>query len=335
MRDISTQQIREKIENIVDLASQKTLKEQNSIKHIGIDPDKDIVVLIIVLTKLGGKEEKTIKRQLAKIIKLDLGFTGVKIQFEEKRIIESIVKKDVKFILIESGKGGVGKSTVACNIAYALTRLGKKVGIIDADIYGSSVPQILEMKHAYPMADENGKIIPLNAFGMEVISTEFFAEEGKPVIWRGAMLGSMIQNFFYDVIWDKNLDFIVVDCPPGTGDIALDLRTIVPTAKSILITTPHKSASHVACKAGYASKQLNHEIVGVIENMSYYINPVNNEKEFIFGCGGGEKVATDLQAELIAQIPINQPKHHESLFESDEEAGKIYDDIATLLTYNN
>ena len=212
--------------------------------------------------------------------------------------------------------------------------MGKKVGIIDADIYGSSMPQILEMKHAYPLADESGKILPLEAFGMEVISTEFFAEEGKPVIWRGAMLNSMMSNFFYDVMWDRDTEFIIVDCPPGTGDVALDLRTIVPDALAFIVTTPHKAASHVAIKAGYASNTLNHKVIGVIENMSYYKNPVNGNKEFIFGAGGGQEVAEKLDTELIAQIPITKPIHHASLFESDEEVGKIYDDIATLLTYN-
>ena len=334
-RNYSTKDIREAIKNIVDPITEKSLVESNAIKHIGVDPDKDVVVLIVVLTKIGGEEEKLVKRQLAKIIKLDLGFTGIKIQFEEKRVIESIVKKNVKFILIESGKGGVGKSTIAANIAYALTRMGKKVGIIDADIYGSSIPQILEMEHTYPLADESGKIIPLFAYGMELISTEFFAEAGKPIIWRGAMLNSMMNNFFYDVIWSKDLDFMIIDCPPGTGDIALDLRNIVPNAKAIIVTTPHKAASHVAIKAGYASKQLKHEITGVIENMSYYINPVNGQKELIFGSGGGEIVAEKLETELLAQIPINQPVHHQNLFESDEEIGKIYDDLATLLTYND
>ena len=255
-------------------------QSKRGIKHVGIDQDKDLVILIIVLGKCGGLEEKAVKRSLAKIIKLDLGFTGIKITFEEKRIIESIVKTDVKFILIESGKGGVGKSTVSANIAYALQRMGKKVAIIDADIYGSSIPQILEMEHAYPKADENGKIVPLEAFGME-LSTEFFAEEGKPVIWRGAMLNSMISNFFYDVVWNRNTEFIIVDCPPGTGDIALDLKNIIPNAKSIIVTTPHKSASHVATKAGITSQQLNQQIIGVIENMSYYTNL--SEKRNILG----------------------------------------------------
>lgn len=328
---MNTQQIREKIELIIDPASGKTLKEMNAIKHIGIDPDKDVVVLIVAITRTGGKEEKEIKRELARIIKIDLGFTGIKIQIEEKRKLESIVNRDVKFIIISSGKGGVGKSTVAANLAYALVRKGKKVGIIDADIYGSSIPKILEIPHAYPTGDANGKILPLKAFGMEVISTEFFAEEGKPILWRGAMLGSMMNNFFYEVKWDPNIDYMIIDSPPGTGDIALDLRTTVPTAETILVTTPHLAASHVAIKAGYASKQLNHELIGVIENMSHYINPANGNKEFIFGKGGGEEVSKKLGSELLCQIPINQPIHHLSLYESDEEIGQMYDDLATLI----
>ncbi len=324
--------IRNRIKDVIDPFTGKSLDETKGIKHIGIDEEKDLVILIIVIARCGGKEEKDIRLKLATIIKREMGFTGVKFTFEEKRIIESIVNKGVKFILIQSGKGGVGKSTVCANIAYALKRLGKKVGIIDADIYGSSIPQILEMTHENPRGDENGKIVPLNAFGMEVISTEFFAEEGKPVLWRGAMLNSMVQSFFYDVVWDRDTDFILVDCPPGTGDVAIDLKSIVPKAYLLLVTTPHKAASKVATKSGIASIQLKQQLLGVIENMSYYINPVNNQKDFIFGEGGGQLTADILGSELISQIPISQPKHHLSLYESDEEVGQIYDNLAILLS---
>lgn len=332
---MTTKDIKSKLEVLIDPATNKTLGETAGIKHVGIDPDKNIVILIIAIGKTGGEEEKVLRREIAKICKIDLGFNGVKIQFEEKRKIESITNRNIKFIIISSGKGGVGKSTVACNIAYALARQKKKVGLIDADIYGSSVPQILEIKHQYPTANAEGKIIPFKAFGIEVMSTEFFAEPGKPVIWRGAMLNSMMNNFFYEVNWSKDLDFMIIDSPPGTGDIALDLRTIVPDAEVIIITTPHIAASHVATKAGVAAKQLKHNILGVIENMAYYINPVNNQKDYIFGTGGGDKVAMELDSEILAKIPINQPKHHSSLYESDEEVGRIYDDLATLLVIQN
>ena len=279
------------------------------------------------------RAREKLRRELAKIIKIDLGFAGVKLQIEEKRKIESIVNRNVKFIIISSGKGGVGKSTVAANLAYALTRLGKKVALVDADIYGSSIPKILEMQHRYPNASEDGKILPFEAYGMEIISTEFFAEIGKPIIWRGAMLNSMMNNFFYEVKWNKNIDYMIIDSPPGTGDIALDLRTIIPTADVLIVTTPHLAASHVAIKAGYAAKQLGHSILGVIENMSYYLNPVNKQKDFLFGSGGGEAVAEKLETEVISQIPINQPLHHLGLYELDEEIGKIYNDLAELILY--
>lgn len=330
---MTTKEIRKHIEMLIDESTGQTLQETNAIKHIGIDPEKNVVVLIIAVGRTGGEQEKKLRRELAKIIKIDLGFAGVKLQIEEKRKIESIVNRNVKFIIISSGKGGVGKSTVAANLAYALTRLGKKVALVDADIYGSSIPKILEMQHRYPNASEDGKILPFEAYGMEIISTEFFAEIGKPIIWRGAMLNSMMNNFFYEVKWNKNIDYMIIDSPPGTGDIALDLRTIIPTADVLIVTTPHLAASHVAIKAGYAAKQLGHSILGVIENMSYYLNPVNKQKDFLFGSGGGEAVAEKLETEVVSQIPINQPLHHLGLYELDEEIGKIYNDLAELILY--
>lgn len=328
---MNTKDIRTKIEELVDESTGKTLKETSAIKHIGIDSENDVVVLVIAIGRTGGKAENNLKRQLAKIVKIDLGFSGIKMQIEEARKIDSITNRNVRFIIIESGKGGVGKSTIAVNIAYALKNLKQNVAIIDADVYGSSVPRILEMIQEYPKVNEQGKIIPKEAFGMQVISTEFFIEGNKPVIWRGAMLNKMMNNFFYEVAWDKNLDFVVVDAPPGTGDVSLDLKNIIPTGEAIIVTTPHKAASKVAIKAGFASKSLNHQIIGVIENMSYFNNPVNNNKEYVFGQGGGLEVAKELGVELLAQIPLAHPIHHSGIYETDEEIGQIFDNIASFL----
>ena len=167
---------------------------------------------------------------------------------------------------------------------------------------------------------------------MELISTEFFSEPGKPVIWRGAMLNSMITNFFYEVAWDKFTDYVIIDCPPGTGDVALDIKDIVPGCEAILVTTPHLAASHVAIKAGVATMQMKHNLIGVVENMSYYLNPATHQADYIFGQGGGLAVANQLDTDLLVKIPINQPTHHLSLYESDEEIGQMYDDLATLIT---
>ncbi len=332
---MNTLEIRKRIENVIDESRHQSLKQLNAIKHIGIDGEKNIVVLIIEIGMLGGDAEKNLKRNLAKIVKVDLNFTGIKIQFQETRSYQNIANKKTKFIIIASGKGGVGKSTVACNLAYALTRLGKKVGLIDADIYGSSLPRALEIVHSSVEVGEDNKIIPFNAFNMEVISTEFFADEGRPIIWRGAILNNMINNFFYQVKWNKNLDYMIIDSPPGTGDVMLDLSKLAPKAEIIVVTTPHLAASHVATKAGIAVTDLKHEIIGIVENMSYYKNPANNKKDFLFGQGGGMDVAKKLSSELLVQIPINQPKHHLSLYESDEEIGKLYDDLAMLVSIRN
>ena len=325
---MNTKDIRLKLEGIIDPSVNKTLKETDGIKHIGIDSDKDIAILIITMEKKDSESEKTLKREIAKAIKLDLGFKGVKIQLEERRINESIVKTNAKFLIITSGKGGVGKSTVAANLAYYLKKNGKTVALLDADIYGSSLPRVLDMEEGYPQVNEKGKLIPRKVKDMEIMSTEFFVEGNKPVIWRGAMLHSMMNNFFYETSWDKNLDYMVIDAPPGTGDVALDLRQIVPNAKSIVVTTPHKTASHVAIKAGYASVKLKQEVLGVVENMAYYYNEYSKEKDYIFGEGGGKEVAENLNVELLAQIPINRPKHNVGLYEEDEKAGQIFNDLA-------
>jgi ATP-binding protein involved in chromosome partitioning len=331
---LTLDEIRARIETIVDPTLKKTLKETDGIKYIGLDEEKNTVVLIVAIGKTGGPEEHAIRRELAKAVKLDLNFSGLKLEIEEFRINTSITKLPVNFIGIISGKGGVGKSSVAANLAYRLKNKGKKVALIDADIYGSSIPSIIESGDVKLYLDNEKKIIPYRKDGIEFISTEFFSDANKPVIWRGAMLNAMLNHFFYDVAWSKDLQYVVIDFPPGTGDIALDIKTIVPQAKMILITTPHPSASHVAIKAGLASKTFEHEMIGVVENMSYYTNPVTTDKEFIFGEGGGEMVAKALDTDLIAQIPIGQPARHRGIYEIDEPIGKIYDDLADFVIFH-
>ena len=328
----TVESIRAAIETLMDDDAQKTLKETEGIKHIGIDKDKDAALILIDLTRTGGDTERKLRREIAKIIKIDLGFASLKIEFEEKRKLESIANRDVHFILVSSGKGGVGKSTVAANLAYALVKKGKSVALVDADVYGSSLPKMLELPIIAPVADENEKVIPFKAFGMETISTAFFVESEQPVIWRGAMLNSMMNEFFYDVAWNPRTQYLVVDMPPGTGDIALDLRTILPDADEIIVTTPHPAASDVAIKAGYCAQKVGHGILGVVENMSYWVSP-DGKPINIFGEGGGQKVADDLDTELLCQIPIGQPTHHLSLYEHDDPQGKIYDDLADIVIF--
>ncbi|HEY8445345.1 MAG TPA: P-loop NTPase, partial [Bacilli bacterium] len=213
---MTIEQIREKIENLVDESQNKTLKDLKAIKHIGINDETNVVVLIIAIGELGGDVEKHLRHQLAKIIKLDLGFKGIKIQFEETK---KAPIKNAKYIIIASGKGGVGKSYITANLAYALRRQNKKVGIIDCDVYGASIPQLLEIPISEPLVNNNNLIIPFTKYGIEVISTAFFAQPEKPVIWRGSMLKSMVQSFFTQVNWSRELEFILIDVPTGTGDV--------------------------------------------------------------------------------------------------------------------
>lgn len=323
--------LKEKINSLIDPSNGQTVRENNALKHIGYDDQKDVVTLIVTMNKLGGEDEVAFRRKIASIVKIDENHRGLKLQLEENRVFDSITKMPITFIGVISGKGGVGKSSVAANIAYRLMKKGYEVGIIDADIYGSSMPTILEVPHSNPHFDENKKILPLVKDNIEIISTEFFTDPSQPVIWRGGMLNSMLSHFFYDVKWRPNTKFVIIDFPPGTGDITLDIKNIAPQTKMILVTTPHLSASHVAVKAGHATNTLNHEILGVIENMAYFINPVNGNHEKIFGEGGGQQVADALNTELIAQIPIAQPAHHRDLFEIDEPNGLIYDQIADFI----
>ncbi len=324
--------IRTEIEKIIDPSLKKPLKETEGIKHIGYDAESDVVTLIVGVGEKTPELEKDLKLTITKLVKLDLGHKGIKLQIEEHRQYNSIVNSSVRFIGIISGKGGVGKSTVAANIAYRLAKKGHKVGIIDADIYGSSIPNLLEFDPSErPFYNNEGKITPLVKENIETISTEFFTKPSEPVIWRGGMLHSMLDHFFYDVAWSKKMEYMLIDLPPGTGDIMLDIKSYIPQAKMILVTTPHPSASHVAIKAGYAAQKLEHEILGIVENMSYYYNEANKKNEKLFGEGGGQMVASSLGAELICQIPINQPLHHVSLYESDEQIGSLYDDIADYI----
>ncbi|MGS0972500.1 MAG: P-loop NTPase [Candidatus Izemoplasmataceae bacterium] len=327
----TTEEVKARIEELKDPSNEKTLKETGGVKHIEIDEEANIVTLIIGLEKVEDEYKKYMTRALAKLIKLDLGFTGLKAEFELLKKSESILSKErkVKYIGIASGKGGVGKSTVTANLAYAFKTLGKKVGIIDADIYGSSIPTILDMDVKMPNVTKDEKIIPFNKDGIELISTEFFLQPDKPLMWRGPMLGKMLNHFFYDVLWSKDIEYILVDLPPGTGDVAMDIQGLIPQCEMLIVTTPHPSASHIAVKAGFAAEQLKHKLIGVVENMSHFIH--NDEQINIFGEGGGEIVATKLKTDLLASIPIGQPKNHLSIFSAEEEIGLDYLGLANKL----
>ncbi len=204
-------------------------------------------------------------------------------------------------IAVASGKGGVGKSSVTVNLAAAMAAEGHRVGIVDVDVWGFSVPRMLGVSDR-PVGF-NGMILPLEAHGVKVISMGFFVPEEQPVIWRGPMLHKAVQQFLGDVYWG-DLDFLLADLPPGTGDVSISMAGFLPGAQMLVVTTPQEAARKVAERAGKMAVQTRLRVIGVIENMSYFVCPHCGERTSVFGEGGGQLAAETLGVPLMGQIPL-------------------------------
>lgn len=343
---ITEEKVLEALKNVEDPELHRSVVELNMVRNIRIENDK--VELDVILTIQGCPLKVKIQEDVENAIK-EMGAKEVIVHFgsmtdEERAQLSAKLKggqtqqqtelspllapeSKTQFIAITSGKGGVGKSTVTVNLATALVRKGKKVGIIDADIYGFSVPDMMGINRIPVVI--NDTVIPVEQFGVKVMSMGFFVEDNSPIIWRGPMLGKMLRNFFTEVHWEE-LDYMILDLPPGTGDVALDVHQMIPQSKEIIVTTPHPTAAFVAARAGMMAIKTNHEILGVIENMSYYVNK-DGEHDPIFGSGGGEKLAESLNTEVLAQIPIGQPTvktEAPSIYSESEYIGKVYMELA-------
>jgi ATP-binding protein involved in chromosome partitioning len=205
-----------------------------------------------------------------------------------------------RVLLIASGKGGVGKSSLTTNLAVALAQRGRSVAVVDADVWGFSIPRMLGVDRPPTVIDQ--MIIPPEAHGVKCISMGFFAKEDTPVIWRGPMLHKALEQFLTDVFWDDP-DFLVVDLPPGTGDISLSLAQFLPTAEVYVVTTPQPAAQRVAQRAAFMAQKVQLDVKGVIENMSWFTGDDGKRYE-IFGSGGGEDLADRLEVPLLGQVPL-------------------------------
>lgn len=239
-----------------------------------------------------------------------------------------------RVIAVSSGKGGVGKSSVTTNLAVALAQRGRAVAALDADVWGFSMPRMLGIESPPELVDE--RIVPPAAHGVKLISMGFFAREDQPIIWRGPMLHKALQQFITDVEWGE-LDFLLVDLPPGTGDVSLSMAEFLPSAEVLVVTTPQPAAQKVAQRAAYMAKKVNLGVSAVIENMSWFRGDDGKAYE-IFGRGGGQALADALDVPLLGQVPLVTALRHGGdvgtpivVTEPEHEAATVFTKMAERL----
>lgn len=312
---MTTEDILKALSNVQEPDLGKDLVTLNMIKDIEINDLHVSFTVVLTTPACPLKEmirsacENAVKLLVNKNAKVQVNFTAN--TTTNRKDNKAILPKVKNIIAVVSGKGGVGKSTVAANLAIALTKGNAKVGLLDADIYGPSVPIMFGVRGERPMMMEiegKGMIIPLERYGIKLISIGLLVDEKSAVVWRGPMASSAIRQFVTEVFWDE-LDYLVVDMPPGTGDIHLTLMQLVPVTGVIVVTTPQDVALADAKKgiAMFGQAQLNVPLIGLVENMSYF-TPVElpDKKYFIFGKEGGKRLAEEYDIPFLGQIPLVQ-----------------------------
>ncbi len=314
MSDITKTDILNALKNISDPGIDTASLTLNSIKRMGIDNKKLTLDLALPLPSIDvDSAEKRITDQLKgeynflTEVDLNLLLKSPNVATHPEPPKEALLKGVKNTIAVASGKGGVGKSTVAVNLAVALAKDGAKVGLIDADIYGPSIPLMLGVNQKPQIKKVGGsmKLIPIEAYGIKMISIGLLIDDNAPVIWRGPMVSGAIKQFMTDVVWDE-LDYLIFDLPPGTGDIQLTLVQTIPLTGAVIVTTPQEVSLIDARKALKMFERVNVPVLGIIENMSYFIAPDTGNRYDIFGSGGGEKTAEELQISFLGGIPIDQ-----------------------------
>ena len=310
---MTKEQVLEALSHVQDPDLKKDLVTLNMIQDIKIDGNK--VKFMLVLTTPACPLKDFLKKQCKDaILKYADPYAEVEIKLSSqvttvRKQTEGLLKDVKNIIAVGSGKGGVGKSTVAVNLAIALANMGAKVGLLDADIYGPSIPMMFGLKNDRPrFIERDGKnwIIPIEKFGLKVLSIGFFVDQSKALIWRGPMISSALKQLLTEAIWDE-LDYLVIDLPPGTGDIPLTLIQDFPLTGAIIVSTPQEMAITDVRKAAdmFNTEAIRIPILGLVENMSYFVPPdMPDKKYYIFGKSGCAKLAEDLSIPLLGQIPI-------------------------------
>ena len=297
----------------------------NSLKELVDDiiiKDKKVFVTLKAENSNQAKEFEKLKDECEKKIKDFSLFDEINVTFT------TIKRKFSKVIVVSSCKGGVGKSTLSVNLALSLKKLGKKVGLLDGDIYGPSIPKLLNINKK-PDVNDKKKIIPVKQNGIEVMSIGFLIDEKKPLVWRGPMLQSTIMQLINDVEWDF-LDYLIIDFPPGTGDTQLTIMQKLKIDHALIVTTPQEIALADTRKGINMFKRFNVPIAGIVENMSYFVCDNCSTKHFLFGENGGEKLADEFNIKLLGKIPFhsviakNCDAGTPELIHNDSDLNKIY-----------
>ncbi len=286
-----------------------SLVSHNMIKDVTINGS--VVSFAVDLTTPACPLKSQIQDSARAAVEAIPGVTAVEVTMTSSQRSPGAMNKEPihgvsHIIAVAAGKGGVGKSTVAVNTAIALAKEGAKVGLLDADVFGPSVPMILGVEES-PTAyeKENGEpvIVPVYIHGLKVISIGMMIQEDQPVIWRGPMVTQLLRQFFYDVAWSP-LDYLVIDMPPGTGDVALTLAQSLPLSGALIVTTPQMVATADVIKAMQMFRKVDVPLLGIVENMAYFVAPDTGNRYDIFGTGGAERLAKQLDIPLLGQIPI-------------------------------
>ena len=319
------EQVTEALRAVIDPELRRDIVELGMVRSLDIHPN-GVVDVIVSLTTAGCPIRNHFETAVHKAISELDGVIGVNLSFDvlsdnEKQglqrklgratLPEGALAQVSNVICVGSGKGGVGKSSVTANLAAALAADGKSVGVLDADVWGYSQPRMLGVGAQRPKISGERKLIPIEAHdGIKIMSIGFFVEQDAAVVWRGPMLHKALQQFLEDVEWGV-LDYLLIDLPPGTGDVSMTLAQLLPQAKFVIVTTPQPVAQKVAARSAEMAAKLKLEVCGVIENMSGFVTP-SGERFQIFGEGGGQLLALDLDVPLLAKVPLTMALREQS-----------------------
>jgi ATP-binding protein involved in chromosome partitioning len=330
MMSVSEDQVLEALRPVQDPELHRSIVELDMVRRIEVDGSRVAVTVALTIAGCPLRAEIT-NRVNGAVTALD-GVDGVDLDFtvmtdDERAALRTMLHGDpaatagsqqahghaegraipfadpgskTRVLLIASGKGGVGKSSVTTNLSVALARRGRDVAVVDADVWGFSIPRMLGVQHPPVVIDE--MLVPPESHGVRCISMGFFAAEDQPVIWRGPMLHKALEQFLTDVFWDDP-DYLVIDLPPGTGDISLSLSQFLPRAEVYVVTTPQPAAQRVAQRAAFMAQKVNLEVKGVVENMSWFTGDDGKRYE-LFGAGGGSDLAVRLGVPLLGKVPL-------------------------------